>query len=526
MIASPSAYDPVQNPTHARAAPRPGAAATCSTRSMITPAEYQQALQRGAARRADEITPPQPDSTQPYFSSWLTQQLVDRYGAGRVFGGGLKIKTTLDPGSSAAAEQAIARPARAASGPSASLVAIDNKTGEVKAMVGGTDFDAARRSTSPPTATASRARRSSRSPSSRRSSDGHRARTSLLTSQPKVVHGARLASTRSSWCTTSRTTTPASTSLAQRDWRTPTTRSSPSVGLQGRAPSKIARLARADGHPHAGLHQPGDDARRPEGGRHPARDGLRLLDDRQQGQARVGHARRPTTTARWLSTKVQAAAASTTRTRRSTQARVLRRRSARRRRSCCTAWSTSGTGTRRTDRRVRGRQDRHDRELRRRLVRRASTTSYTVAVWVGYPDKLKSMKTEYHGSPVAGGTFPAEIWHDFMTAWIGIRDQRDPTAAGSPTARHATDARRRSRAPTRRHRAPAPRRQSTTPATGDRRRRPGRRQPGSPGAGAAPQQAPRPDAAGTPAAEPGRRRRRHRAAAAGTGGGARRRRAG
>ena len=52
----------------------------------------------------------------------------------------------------------------------------------------------------------------------------------------------------------------------------------------------------------------------------------------------------------------------------------------------------------------------------------------TVAVWVGYPDKLKEMKTEYHGGPVAGGTFPAEIWHDFMMSFIGIRDQRDAEA--------------------------------------------------------------------------------------------------
>jgi membrane peptidoglycan carboxypeptidase len=38
----------------------------------------------------------------------------------------------------------------------------------------------------------------------------------------------------------------------------------------------------------------------------------------------------------------------------------------------------------------------------------------TVAVWVGYPRELKPMTTEYHGDPVAGGTFPAEIWHTFM----------------------------------------------------------------------------------------------------------------
>jgi penicillin-binding protein 1A len=51
----------------------------------------------------------------------------------------------------------------------------------------------------------------------------------------------------------------------------------------------------------------------------------------------------------------------------------------------------------------------------------------TVAVWVGYPDRLKPMLTEYRGQPVAGGTFPAEIWHDFMTSWIKLRDARQAT---------------------------------------------------------------------------------------------------
>ena len=45
---------------------------------------------------------------------------------------------------------------------------------------------------------------------------------------------------------------------------------------------KIARLAPAHGHPHAGLTQPGDDARRTEGGRQPARHGARLRDVRDR----------------------------------------------------------------------------------------------------------------------------------------------------------------------------------------------------------------------------------------------------
>ena len=34
------------------------------------------------------------------------------------------------------------------------------------------------------------------------------------------------------------------------------------------------------------------------------------------------------------------------------------------------------------------------------------TKEYTVAVWVGYPDEFKPMKTEFQGEPVAGGTYP------------------------------------------------------------------------------------------------------------------------
>ena len=42
------------------------------------------------------------------------------------------------------------------------------------------------------------------------------------------------------------------------------------------------------------------------------------------------------------------------------------------------------------------------------------TPQFVTAVWVGYPDKLIPMTTEFHGKPVAGGTFPALIWKAFM----------------------------------------------------------------------------------------------------------------
>ena len=42
------------------------------------------------------------------------------------------------------------------------------------------------------------------------------------------------------------------------------------------------------------------------------------------------------------------------------------------------------------------------------------TRELTVAVWVGYPDELRPMETEFNGEPVAGGTYPAAIWKAFV----------------------------------------------------------------------------------------------------------------
>ena len=42
------------------------------------------------------------------------------------------------------------------------------------------------------------------------------------------------------------------------------------------------------------------------------------------------------------------------------------------------------------------------------------TPQLVTAVWVGYPDKLRPMLTQFNGDPVAGGTYPALIWKAFM----------------------------------------------------------------------------------------------------------------
>jgi len=53
-----------------------------------------------------------------------------------------------------------------------------------------------------------------------------------------------------------------------------------------------------------------------------------------------------------------------------------------------------------------------------------ATGKLTVAVWVGYPNELRPMRTEYRGQPVAGGTFPAQIWHDFMLSVLEADKKR------------------------------------------------------------------------------------------------------
>src|SRR5262249_48919384 len=94
-----------------------------------------------------DIEQPQEPPAAPYFTSWLRPQILDTMrGRGvspqvatyRAYYGGLKIRTTIDLPMQQAAEQAIYDNLPSGPGePTASLVAIDNRTGQVRAMVGG-----------------------------------------------------------------------------------------------------------------------------------------------------------------------------------------------------------------------------------------------------------------------------------------------------------------------------------------------------------------------------------------------------
>jgi penicillin-binding protein 1A len=86
------------------------------------------------------IEPPSLDSEAPYFTAWLRQQLVDRFGAAKTFFGGLQIKATLDLRLQAAAEEAVGSYLSGLP-PTAAVVVIDNRNAGIKAMVAGPDFE-------------------------------------------------------------------------------------------------------------------------------------------------------------------------------------------------------------------------------------------------------------------------------------------------------------------------------------------------------------------------------------------------
>jgi penicillin-binding protein 1A len=100
-------------------------------------ADAAKAQPLGAADPAQQIT--LTSGVAPFFVEWVRQQAIAQFGEGRVYGGGLKIYTTLDLDDQQAAEAAIASTLTDPTDPQAALVALD-RDGAIKAYVGGRDF--------------------------------------------------------------------------------------------------------------------------------------------------------------------------------------------------------------------------------------------------------------------------------------------------------------------------------------------------------------------------------------------------
>lgn len=141
IINSPTANDPVENPVDSQQR-RDMVLRKMRDQGMLNPVAYQEALSESIPTE-DQIQPPKVRLSNPgsgYFVGWIRSQLVHDVGARTAFEGGLSVRTTLDAKMQKAAEESIGA-WLGGSGPTASMVVIDNGTGEVRAMVGGSNFE-------------------------------------------------------------------------------------------------------------------------------------------------------------------------------------------------------------------------------------------------------------------------------------------------------------------------------------------------------------------------------------------------
>ncbi|HVA31308.1 MAG TPA: transglycosylase domain-containing protein [Gaiellaceae bacterium] len=128
---APSVYDPVQHPDAALR--RRGEV----LRAMLANGDITRALFEQANSAPLGLHPGNlyTGMLHPNFFGWAQQQLVARYGAQQVAAGGLQVRTTLDLRMQNAARAAVGGVLRTKTDPAAALVAIDPRTGAVRAMV-------------------------------------------------------------------------------------------------------------------------------------------------------------------------------------------------------------------------------------------------------------------------------------------------------------------------------------------------------------------------------------------------------
>lgn len=133
----PSHYDPYQNPEAAK-----GRQAVVLGRmvqeGMIG---LQQSRQAGQEKlnyhQAGYIT-----GDAPYFVAMVQEYLSEKYGQQKLYQGGLKVYTTLDLDMQKSANEAYAKGMKDRDPDlQAALVALDVKTGEIRALIGGRDFN-------------------------------------------------------------------------------------------------------------------------------------------------------------------------------------------------------------------------------------------------------------------------------------------------------------------------------------------------------------------------------------------------
>jgi penicillin-binding protein 1A len=136
LPADPSRYDPFTNPRAARVRRRTVLNAMLELGS-ISRARYEAAVSDPLPRKVHLQDTRGPGG---YFANYVIQQLVDEYRTRGVYGGGKEVRTTLDLNLQKIGHRAIARWLKDEDGPAAALVAVDPRDGAVRAMIGGSNF--------------------------------------------------------------------------------------------------------------------------------------------------------------------------------------------------------------------------------------------------------------------------------------------------------------------------------------------------------------------------------------------------
>jgi penicillin-binding protein 1A len=417
IIASPSAYDPVAHPVAAKAR-RDLVLRNMLEQGRLTQSEYDNAIQQPLW--SGDLDPPRVRTLAPYFTTWVRQQLIDRFGPEKAFEGGLKIKTTLDLQLQKAAEAAISRYLSYPGGPTASLVAIDNNTGAVRAMVGGRDYA---------TQAFNLATQGSRQPGS--------------SFKPFILAQALRegASVNDIWPS------------RQRDFIVPGTKGKEHFvvnnfeGTYAGARSLGQALTFSDNSVYAaaGIHYGTKKiARLAErmGIRTPVshnlamtlgglKQGVSPLDMAHAYETFATRGRRITGTLganddgpvgiEWVKRIKDDKYVQKNETK---STRVLSQKLADQEVAVMQTVVSQGTAKRAAyGGFAAGKTGTTENYGDAWFI--GFTDKMTIAVWVGYPDSNKSMEHDFGGAPVEGGTYPAEIWHDFVVASIAIQKERE-----------------------------------------------------------------------------------------------------
>jgi penicillin-binding protein 1A len=134
----PTLYDPLVHPQHAKQRRQQVLDAMLEQR-LIDLRQYR-AAERTPLPSAKDIQHPAVQGQAPYFANYVREQLLATYPRDKVYGGGLKVETTIDLNLQKQAQAAVQKWLPSPDGPQAALVALDAHSGAVLAMVGGRNY--------------------------------------------------------------------------------------------------------------------------------------------------------------------------------------------------------------------------------------------------------------------------------------------------------------------------------------------------------------------------------------------------